>query len=660
MSELRLRISLFSYISIGAIVILLFLWVMHLNQPTEVYDILTTSLVLLFFSIIISLAIFFWKFDILTVKKKLESKQILTLASIMLVIVQFTFLLINFTYTEMHYIKNMQANSLKAYNSLSQASFLVQFVEKYDITDDSITLEQLNHLEQTLNDYSSHYDSIKSISIADSNYKIIVSNDKEQEQKIVKDDLSSSSFFPIVHNKNIYYLVIQPDTGYHYNLLRNEVLGLLSIIAICILFTIELLSFILKYFENKINPPQLIEGKEESQIVVYLRPLTFIFFFANMMVYALIPIIAEQMKEPFCGISADIWVSMSVTSTILFTCIAIFTTSWLIEKKGWKFPFLLGLSLNLIGDFLSAFAPNLILFILARAIVGIGYGFCWMTLRNISLFGRNTTEKKRAFALMLAGLFAGMNCGVVLGTTLVDLLGYQKIFFIGNILMFLCICFTLKLKNQVYIRDIAQEEVKTSKENTFSKLQMLYIVFFVICIILPTSMASSFPTYFLPLYLYKTGYNIADIGRLQLFYGIVIIYIGPYLAGLRNEKTWTFVHNVFIGSILLLFGLFDSFLAVILAVIGLGIAASFGTIMQNTYFFKFKMMQTIGEAMSLSWLSFIRKITEAVAPALFASFMFLDNFGVALIGGLSILMAIIYFVVLGRRKNSEHFFHGSN
>ena len=78
----------------------------------------------------------------------------------------------------------------------------------------------------------------------------------------------------------------------------------------------------------------------------------------------------------------------------------------------------------------TAFAGPILLFILARALTGLGYGFCWMTLRNFALFGRNEEEKSEGFSLLNAGLYAGINCGSVLGSILADKVGYQIILFL--------------------------------------------------------------------------------------------------------------------------------------------------------------------------------------------------------------------------------------
>ncbi|MBR1627892.1 MAG: hypothetical protein IJ679_01325 [Lachnospiraceae bacterium] len=43
------------------------------------------------------------------------------------------------------------------------------------------------------------------------------------------------------------------------------------------------------------------------------------------------------------------------------------------EKRGWKLPFMAGLVMVALGTFLSAFSPNLLVFVLARAVVGLGY-----------------------------------------------------------------------------------------------------------------------------------------------------------------------------------------------------------------------------------------------------------------------------------------------
>ena len=116
----------------------------------------------------------------------------------------------------------------------------------------------------------------------------------------------------------------------------------------------------------------------------YIRQIAFFFYLASRLSSAFIPVMAKSLPNPFSGMSDTTVAGFPQSAETLLTCAAIFLTTLLLEKKGWKQPFLTGLSMVAAGTLLSAFSVNLLLFILARAVVGLGYGFCWMTLRRAS------------------------------------------------------------------------------------------------------------------------------------------------------------------------------------------------------------------------------------------------------------------------------------
>ena len=135
--------------------------------------------------------------------------------------------------------------------------------------------------------------------------------------------------------------------------------------------------------------------------------------------------------------------------SFVLTCVAIFVTTELLSRKGWKLPFGIGLLLVAFGTFLSAVSPTLLVFIAARAVVGLGYGFCWMTLRNLALFGKDDSEQAWGFSMLNAGLYAGMNCGSSLGAILAEKFGYKNVFLMAAVLTVMCSVVIVRMENAV-------------------------------------------------------------------------------------------------------------------------------------------------------------------------------------------------------------------
>lgn len=139
------------------------------------------------------------------------------------------------------------------------------------------------------------------------------------------------------------------------------------------------------------------EDRIQPTALSYVRQIAFVFYFASRLSSAFIPIMAKSFGETFLGMSANGAAALPQSAETLLTCAAIFITTEILTRKGWKLPFGIGLLLVALGTFLSAISPTLPVFIGARAVVGLGYGFCWMTLRNLALFGKMTASRHGAF-----------------------------------------------------------------------------------------------------------------------------------------------------------------------------------------------------------------------------------------------------------------------
>ena len=142
--------------------------------------------------------------------------------------------------------------------------------------------------------------------------------------------------------------------------------------------------------------------------------------------------------------------------------------------------------------------------------------------------------------------------------------------------------------------------------------------------IAPASIAASYRSYYLPLYFTQTGGSITDVGRAQLLYGLVIVYAGPFLSGVisffskKALKNVNLIYNFMIALSLFLPGIGAGLLFPFLGAALMGTADSFGFGVQNKYFMDMPSVKRMGAAMSLSVLSFVKKMLEMIGPMVFA------------------------------------------
>lgn len=432
--------------------------------------------------------------------------------------------------------------------------------------------------------------------------------------------------------------------------LNNTLLGTLTAMVISVFFSVEIVWLMIKLTTEKRQDDMQIRPMALS----YVRQIAFLFYFASRLSAAFIPIMAKSFGETLFGMSANAAAGLPQSAETLLTCVAIFVTTELLTRKGWKLPFGIGLLLVAAGTFLSAIAPSLFIFIVARAVVGLGYGFCWMTLRNLALFGKDDSQQAWGFSMLNAGLYAGMNCGSSLGAILAEQFGYQNVFFMAAALTILCSLAIMRMENAVLKRNTPQEikEENGQQEKTaFAIREKVQVVCFSIFMIAPSCIVASYLSYFLPLYFESIGRGVADVGRAQLLYGLVIVYIGPKISKILIEKdkkllVSNYIYNLLFSVGLLLVGCFGGMETAFVAVLCLAVADSFGFSVQNNYFLALPSVKRMGASKSLSYLSFLKKITEMLGPTVFALVLVLGyEAGVRLLGSVFVV-AVVVFAIL--------------
>lgn len=431
---------------------------------------------------------------------------------------------------------------------------------------------------------------------------------------------------------------------------------LVTVLAASVILTVELVICALKLIEDHFRRlPEAPSGEREYKMVSYVRQIAFLFYFASRMGTPFIALLARNLGGSFFGLSENVLAGIPQSAEFLFTCAAIFLTSILIEKRGWKLPFAGGLLIVAAGTVCSALSPNLVAFILARALVGVGYGFCWMTLRNFALFAKTGEEKALCFALLNAGIYAGMNCGAVMGSILADIIGYVPVLLLSAALTILCVIPILKMENVRYEkpREESAQNKNTGDRQKLAPGELLQLGWFIVLLIVPSCILGSFLGYYLPIYLIDLGGQVSDVGRAQLIYGLIIVYLGPALVRVMQRhymvRRWSVLYNLLFAAGLILFGVTGGFVPAMAAVAVIGLADAFGFVAQNNYFLDLEVSKRMGHSRALSCISIIKKLAEMLGPITFGFlFAFPGTMGVAVLGAVFAVGAVFYGIFSAR------------
>ncbi len=622
-----------------------FLSVVNLSQPRAVRGTLDMTLLITGGAAAAALTVFIFKGDIFDDDGKMLKNAILFMMIAVICIVQFTLLFATFSFR------------LTDFNRES--------------------LEKSTAIFETIRESGGEMD-LSAIPLPDEIERIYSTEDASAVNP------TEAYRFPLGERT----IVMEISGQYMRQVILKILVDLLTVLVGSIILTVELVIFALKYIEDRFDRTDgegaaagagcpAGGGVREYRMVSYVRQIAFLFYFASRMGTPFIALLAKRLGGSFFGIPENVLAGIPQSAEFLFTCVAIFLTSLLIEKQGWKLPFAGGLFIVAAGTVFSALAPDLAMFIMARAVVGVGYGFCWMTLRNFALFASTGEEKALCFALLNAGIYAGMNCGAVMGSILADIIGYVPVLLLSSGLTVLCAVPILGLENVRYVKPAAEEDTDaedvqaggagaSAKAGTLADAgeagrygkrggagqritaaDLLQLGVFIVLLIVPSCILGSYLGYYLPIYLTDLGGQVSDIGRAQLIYGLIIVYLGPAMVRVMQKyyvvKRWSVLYNLVFAGGLLLFGLWGGTAPAMVTMAVIGLADAFGFVAQNNYFLDFRVSQKLGHSKALSCISIIKKLAEMLGPMVFGFlFVFPGTTGVAVLGAVFIAAAVSY------------------
>ncbi len=449
--------------------------------------------------------------------------------------------------------------------------------------------------------------------------------------------------------------VIALSTRYIESKNRSIIIDALTLLVSTILFSVEIVLFLGIYFHAQAvahaneNASAAVPTEDDTSIV---RPQAFVFFLAASMSTSFLPIILKSF-EPIAGLPENIFLSLPLSIELLASIVSTLVTGVVLDRRGWRPPFLTGLLILALGTLLSALASSTAMFLLARMVVGVGYGFAWMALRGFVAAGKTAASQTTGFAGLNSGIYAGINCGVILGALLLERLSYSGIFWMSLVLTSIatvfCLCFTRNREASVQTLP-----AQGAADGTGLISDQGIRVFF-LTVAIPVAICLMFLNYFVPVYAKTVGITPSDVGRLFLLYGLCVVYLGPVLSRTivrkYSAKISTGISFLLIIAGLLMFGFFPSPLTCTVAVLLLGLSDGVGLVARNNYFLSFSSVQRFGVGKSMGVLSIVTKFGQTLGPLVFG-WLSLVNMGVGMLG-LAFALALMLFMLAPQAKQVD-------
>jgi len=423
-------------------------------------------------------------------------------------------------------------------------------------------------------------------------------------------------------------LTISVSQAYVDQKLIDLALDALTMFVTSIFFLFETLVFIiilLTNYTNKLSISLLQHDakreaeQEKAQNENCVRVLGFLLLLSSFMSISFIPLLMKEIYQPLWGLTPDVIFALPIAAEMLGAFLSSLLVGYAIDRYGWRPVFVGGFVVLASGTLLSAFAQEPISFIAMRCIVGLGYGAAWMGLRGLVAAATTPHQRASAFSILNAGIFAGQNCGAVLGALLAQRIGFPAVLVLASFLILVAMPFTYLLTINSKPAISGEKHLAKGAVGRFFGDKDIFLFFLLITI--PSAITSSFLNYFFPVYANSINISQGNIGRGFLLYGICIVFIGPYLnkrlKSLDKEK-WMIIGSCLCGVLALsTFWLMPTFIGLLLALLILGIGDSVGLVSQNNYFISLPRAEKLGHGKALSFYSAVKKVGQLVGPAAF-------------------------------------------
>lgn len=445
---------------------------------------------------------------------------------------------------------------------------------------------------------------------------------------------------------------------------RARILDAGTVVAVALVAAFELFLLLALLMDRAFSVPQRTASGEPiglddaSQVGLVVRPVMFGFLFAMALPLSFLPIYARSLLPPAAfEHGAAFLMALPIAVEMACGLLTALLAGRLTDRRGWQFPVLAGLLVAFAGNLACALAGSLSGFVMARGLVGLGYGLTWMGLQGFIVVRSPAAYRGRNMASVIAGLFAGHLSGAAVGAMLMQQWGSNAVFAVAAGLLALPAIGVLTLMWPY--RHLAGQKARSfaagPAARSWTALRRLlasrdFGLLLVGCII-PFSIAQvGLLTYALPLYAEAHGATAASVGRILMLYGFCVIYVGPYMARLADrsafKKHWI-VAGGLVGSAGMLSLYFASgILAAAFSVIMLALASCLAGGAQAAYMLSMDNVQHYGAGGATSVMRAADKFGQMLGPlmvgGLFASVGISGGLAVT---GLLYLAATLAFLV---------------
>ena len=403
-----------------------------------------------------------------------------------------------------------------------------------------------------------------------------------------------------------------------------------------------------------------VAGRTDD-VSVRARPLMFMFLFTWALPLSFVPLNAAALPIRVLDIPLQLAMAAPISAEMFCALLTAAFAGWLSDKAGWQVPTFLGLALSFAGALASYNASSFELFVGARALTGLGYGFAWVGIQALVVGYTAAGVMTFSVANMTAAIFTGHMLGTFTGGWLADVLGFAGVFLFGAFALVFPAAYVLGFLRIYFRKPIRPLQTPSTRgiAGIGPLLRNRNFTALLLASVIPFSIAQvSLLYYAVPIILNATGLPTSEIGSVIALYSAIFVFLAPAIARRIDTKEQK-KNFVVIGGLLGSLALSSLFIipglpGVIFSTAVLALASSIGGAAQTSYALQLKAVRAAGIGLATGIQRSADKLGQMLGPLVIGAMYTSAGLttALALTGAFYLLMTFV-FLLLARSSDSD-------
>lgn len=395
------------------------------------------------------------------------------------------------------------------------------------------------------------------------------------------------------------------------------------------------------------------------------RFLAFLFTFAEEMTRPFLPLYVKGVAAETIVDPSQFLTGLPITVFMLTSAIGNPIGAALADRLGRHASFALGAGLSTIGLIGTALPLTYYDLLLWRGLSGLGYAFCLAACQGYVIDRTDTHDRAKGVALFVGGIISSAICGPAIGGVLADRIGNTPTLVIAAMISTLAGIVAWRL-----IREGASRGARAATASFAAVSRALFsnarfVALALLAAIPAKALLTGYLFYLLPLVLAQDGAHEAEIGRIAMTYGLIIVAVAPIAAWIADR--WQ-AHAVlviaggFVAAAALVASLaMDGRTALLVATVGFGMGQAMSMASQLTLVTQVcrNEIGRYGHQMVLGMFRLVERAGNAIGPMV-AAYMVIAvglPYSVPLLGAAAVIAIVVFgglWLVLAPRSETGH------